>query len=1165
MPDDNDLRLQSSGIELDRRLLLKGSASVILSAAGSGAGWARANADLSTSPLIEAFDNPPPEAGVGVYWYWLVGAVTREGITADLEAMHANGVTRAMMFAIGKSSDPPLVSPPADALTPQWWAMVEHAVAEADRLGISVAMNMCDGWATASGPWITPDISMQVVTWSEARLEAGQAAAVLPRPPSLHDYYRDTAVLAFLWPEDLDRNSAELRPRVSSDLPIVADQLSAILDPANDTEICDTTQEGYFQFTFDEPFTLRSVTVRTPSPWGYSPGVYRAANSFEILASDDGDHFRHAGWLEYPQHGWQTDLTTLTHAVPETTARFFRFVHHPEQPGPYYENYDFGQDVRLRLFSLQLSAQPVIHQIVGKTARQWSISRRTTSADAPDAVCVRPDQIIDLTDRLRHDGTLDWMPEKGRWRILRIGSTTNGHENSAAGGAQGLEVDRFNRDAVKLQFDSWFGKALERVGPERAGKVLHTVHVDSWEASGQNWSSNLPAAFEKARGYSLQPWLATLAAVPVASARQSEQVLFDFRNTIAELTQSEFFDTVADLAHEKGCTFSAEPASPTYAVDGLRWAKAADLPMGEFWLRTPRNDKPTDVADAVSGGRTYGKQIIATESFTENNILWDEHPFMLKPLGDAHYCRGINRFMLHVYTAQPFMDRAPGMTLSGIGTFFTRNQTWWHQAQPWFDYMRRCQALLQLGTPVSDVAVFIGEDIPSRALLPHQLDNPLPQGVRYDSINKEVLTERVSIRGGHIVVGEGGVSYRVLWLPDRQRYSTAFLETLTRLVEQGATVLGAPPIGTIGNETFAEQRHRKSVVARLWGNRETIGDRSIGAGRIVWGITMAALLDRIGIEPDLHVEAPDEIDWTHREGPDWGIYFVTNRQDISREFELSLRSTKGEPEIWDADTTVRRPAPVWHRVGKRTHVRLKLDPYGSAFVVLKATGKHDHVVAKTPDSSSMELVSLAQGTAIEAATAGTVTVQTAFGHRFKVSAPDIPEPIQVGDRWSLDFSGFGAPSGKVELDRPKLWSALSAPKYRFHSGSGRYATQFHMSVERMAAPLRVMLDLGTAHEIVEIRVNDRDVARLWRPPFSVDVTDFLQPGTNTLEVIVTNTWRNRLIGDAALSEAERVAWVHPKLRGKKPWLPEASDPLLPSGLAGPVKLLWRRMILLRGL
>lgn len=1148
-------------LSMDRRGWMIGAGGILAAAGlGQGSAWAGIGADESVDDLARRFDNPPAEAGLGAYWYWLAGAVTREGITADLESMQANGITTAMMFAIGASGKAPLVSPPADALTQTWWAMIDHAVAEADRLGMTLSLNICDGWATASGPWITPDRSMQVLTWSEGRMSGGQGGLALPEPPRRRDYYRDVAAYAFPWPEDFDATSAALRPHVSTSLPLKGAAVERLIDPANKDEIFDTVEGGHIDMTFAAPFTLRSVTVRTPSPWGYSPGVYRAANTMEVQASDDGVHFRPVGFLEYPQHGWQTDLTTLTHALPETTARVFRFIHRPLDPGDYRENYDFAQDVRLRLFSLELQSCPQLHQIAAKTGAQWGISRRTSQRDIPDAACVDPARIIDVSAHMRVDGRLDWTAPPGRWRILRMGVTTNGRENSAAGGAQGLEVDRFDKEAVTMQFDRWFGDALKRIGPARAGRVLTTVHVDSWEASGQNWSAQFPQQFRKLRNYDLMAWLPVMAGVPIATAQTSEAVLHDVRETIADLTQSEFFDTVGFLAHRHGCRFSGEPASPTYAVDGLRWARATDVPMGEFWLRTPRNDKPTDVADAVSGGHIYGKRIIATESFTENDILWDEHPAMLKPLGDRHYCRGVNRFMLHVYVAQPFLDRAPGMTLNGIGSMFGRTQTWWREGLGWFTYMRRVQAVLQAGRPVADIAVFIGEEIPSRALLPDQLPLPIPPGWTYDSINADALLGRSLVLGGVINL-PGGAAYRLLLLPNQWRASSAFLEGLAQLIAQGARVHGPAPLGPVGRE--ADPARFDRAVRALWGPESQAlgrGANSIGKGRLTWGDhgDGALLFAALGA-PDLLCDVPGALDWTHRAMEQGDAYFIVNTRPDPLATTVTIRAQDhAGPELWNPVDGRRLRAPVWRRQSGRLAVDLALEGYESVLLILRRGGVRAHVEQVLAADPGLRLIAAENGAQILAQQGGAARLRMSGGQSVKRTMPQPPPPMVLDGPWHLSFAGHRAAPPPRDLARVMLWSDLDDPAARHHSGQGRYQTRIVLPPHRLGPGQVVMLDLGVVREMARVIVNGQQAGTVWIAPFRMDVTRWLRPGANEIEVIVTNTWHNRLVADAALPQDQRVTWVFPQMRGKREWLPKADAALIPSGLAGPVRLIWAR-------
>ena len=129
---------------------------------------------LFAQPLEELWRNPGDDARPWVYWYWVFGAVSRESVTADLEAMKEVGVGGAYLFTIGAVPDKdPYVIPSYDQFSPGWWEMVDYAVGEAERLGLALGLPASDGWALAGGPWITPELSMQKVVWAQARAEGG--------------------------------------------------------------------------------------------------------------------------------------------------------------------------------------------------------------------------------------------------------------------------------------------------------------------------------------------------------------------------------------------------------------------------------------------------------------------------------------------------------------------------------------------------------------------------------------------------------------------------------------------------------------------------------------------------------------------------------------------------------------------------------------------------------------------------------------------------------------------------------------------------------------------------------------------------------------------------------------------------------------------------------
>ncbi|MBI3118241.1 MAG: glycosyl hydrolase family 43, partial [Candidatus Hydrogenedentes bacterium] len=144
--------------------------------------------------LAAGFANPPQAAKPWVYWFWLNGNITREGITADLEAMQRAGIGGVLIMEV----DQGVPVGPVDFMGAQWRELFKFMVAEASRCGIEVNMNNDAGWNGSGGPWITPELSMQKVVWSEMDIEGPQHfEGALPQPETIAGYYRDIAVLAF--------------------------------------------------------------------------------------------------------------------------------------------------------------------------------------------------------------------------------------------------------------------------------------------------------------------------------------------------------------------------------------------------------------------------------------------------------------------------------------------------------------------------------------------------------------------------------------------------------------------------------------------------------------------------------------------------------------------------------------------------------------------------------------------------------------------------------------------------------------------------------------------------------------------------------------------------------------------------------------------------------
>ncbi len=1120
-------------------------------------------ASVHGADLLAGFQNPPAPASPWVLWYWTSAAVSAEGITADLEAMKAAGIGGAHLVAVKDVTDPPLLDPPVRQLTPEFWRLVVHAMKEADRLGLKLAMHACDGFSIGGGPWITPELSMQKVVWSETHVAGGRTFNdVLAQPPMQEDFYRDIAVLAFPSSEAAGLSTRTVVPKVTTSVRGADPQFLVV---EGNTERLRSNGPCWIQYAFAQPFTCRSISV-CPDGTSYPPLCLR------VETSDDGQTFRLVQQLEAPRHGWQNGDADMTYAIASTTARFFRFVYDPNGLEPGAEDLDTAKwRPTLRVRRIELFSAAHIHQFEGKSGQVWRIARRTTSEQIPDDLCVPQDRIVDVTRYMDSDGRLRWDVPEGNWTILRLGHTSTGHRTAASGGGTGLECDKFRADAVRLQFDRWFGEAIRQAGPELSSRVLKVFYLDSWEAGSQNWSPVFREEFKQRRGYDLLPYLPVMAGIPVGSADVSERFLYDVRTTIDELVSDRFYKGLAELAHAHGCVFSAENVAPTMTSDGMRHFAQVDIPMGEFWLRSPTHDKPNDILDAISAAHVYGKPLVQAEAFTELRFAWDEYPAMLKTLGDRNFALGINRFAIHVFMHNPWVDRQPGTALGMTGLFFQRDQTWWGPGRAWVDYLTRCQVLLQTGRPVVDVAVFTGEELPRRAVLPERLvstlpgvfgadvvqreserlanrDQPmrqLPRGVTasanisdpadwvdplcgyaYDSINPEAL-RHATVRDGRITL-PGGASYALLvWpgsrpmAPDMGLLTPETAAHLAKLIEAGATVVfGQRPERSPSLEGYPDCDGRVAALGR------TIADAK---PRVVRAPFTGKSFETLGIAPDFVITETNgqrvgDIAWTHRAAPDIDVYFIANQQDQTRTIEVSLRVAGRMPELWDPLTGEVRAASQWRIVEGRTILPLRLDANGSIFVVLRELA---------PATECNDGTNWLQFNAVE----------------------------EIEGPWEVTFDPKkGGPEAPVSFAPLVDWTQCEEPGVRYYCGTAAYTKTFDWNgtvrsdaVRRLAlgpdgpTTNRVWLDLGGVANLAEVIVNGRSCGVAWTAPFRVEITDALRRGSNRLEIRVTNTWANRLRRDQSLPEADRVTWTSAyDVLGR--------GPLLPAGLLGPVQI-----------
>ncbi|MBC7847941.1 MAG: DNA-binding protein [Flavobacterium sp.] len=1088
-----------------------------------------------------------------VYWYWMQSAYSKPSITADLEAMKQAGIGGAYLMTIKGPANPPLMDPPVLQLSKEFWELVHWALTEANRLGVKIAFHPADGFAVAGGPWITPEMSMQKVVWADVTVNGNSFKNLqLPVPNHYKEYYKDIAVFAIPVTESYI-TSNQNRPKITSTL---GDFDASFLSDSKKGDQFRLKEKGWIQYEFDQPFLCKSIQIETK-------GNNYQAHRLLIEVSDDGVNFKSLGRLTTPRQGWQDTDAFYIHSIVPTKAKFFRFVYDPEGTEPGAEDLDPAKwNQGLKVAKIYLSNEPLIDNYQGKSGAIWRLSPQTSVEQIGKNDCVDQSKMINISKFVDEKGFLNWKaPLKGNWRIIRFGHTSTGHENATAGAGRGLEVDKFNAEAVRFQLDHWFGEMLRTAGPELATKVVKILHMDSWECGSQNWSPVFHAEFKKRRGYNIVDYLPVMAGIPINDIETSEKVLYDVRKTISELIVDNFFGTMADEAKKAGVKFSSENVAPTMMSDGLLHFKHIDYPSGEFWLKSPTHDKPNDMLDAISGGHIYGKDIIQAEAFTELKMDWDEHPGNLKTLADRNYALGINRFFYHVFVHNPWTDRKPGMTLDGVGSYFQRDQTWWKPGKAWVDYCQRVQFQLQKGKPVIDLAVFIGEDFPSRSVLPDRLVPFIPNvfgkerleseairlknegqpsikipkevtstknstdlsqwinamnGYQYDSFNADVLLNNAKVVNGKVILSNS-IEYGALLFPGSHKMapnkmiSLAVAEKILQLVNEGATVfIDEKPNLQPGIRSEADQKKWKNVVDEIWNNSNS-STWKIGKGTIIKLPYLGNDFAEIGITqdvyfPNLNRAESETIAWTHRKSDNEEIYFLSNQKEQKRQFEASFRIAGKIPVWYNPVTDKSKALTNWKIENVRTIVQIILDANESGFVIFKEETKE--LFAKGNESEFE-------------------TVQT------------------LDENWELQFDhAFKGPKDIVKINKLFDWSTSENDNIKYYSGTATYQKEL---VWKGKTDDKIWLDLGIIANIAEVSINGKDCGTLWTFPYKVDISEALKKGKNTIVIKITNTWANRLIGDQKLPKEERLTWTTAPFRLE-------GEPLLKAGLLGPVTI-----------
>lgn len=1078
--------------------------------------------------LEGGFADPPDSAWPRTWWHWTGGNVTKEGITKDLEWMKRVGIGGCQLadvsfgFGFGQT-----VEEKIEFGSPEWLDAVRHAASEAQRLGLEMAIFSSAGWSETGGPWVKPEQAMKKLVWSEATVEGPRHfTGKLPQPPSCNGpfqnigaggrrppqdptWYGDSAVIAFRTPE-AETGMMALPPKVTTSAADV--NTAALCDEDWNTAVAipgpADGAPAWLQFEFARRFEVRAITI------GGGAGIPVG----RVLAGSDAAHLQTLVTLPGAQLYRQGRIRTF--ALPLTRERVYRLemTAAPLGPGPTMSQEPTGSAEKYVLTEVRLHSGARVHRWEDKAGFSHLFEYESVpTPEVPAEAAIDRSEVIDLTDRMASDGSLDWKVPAGHWTILRMGYSLTGAKNRPAPpSGSGYEADKLSAKHMEAYYHGYFDPLAEALG-SLFGTSLRYVLMDSWEAGRQNWTQEMIAEFQRRRGYDPTPYLATLTGRVVESADVSDRFLWDFRRTLADMWADCHYGVMADLLSKQRIGIYAEAAGVSLEIpeDTLLNKSKVAIPMGEFWAGKmhPPLMYYQDVRGAASASHIYGKTLVAAEAFTGGGY---ENPFTLKKISDYWFAQGLNRIVFHTSAHQP-LDTRPGNAM--VGTHIHRNITWAEQAGPFMDYLARQSFLLQQGLFIADLAYLLNEGAPSTMpIWGAGLTPKPPEGYDFDYVNADVLLNRMSVGPDGRLMLPDGMSYRVLVLPQTDKMRPELLGKIRDLVLGGAVVVGPKPVRSPSLMGFPDvDRQVRTLAAEVWGDLDGVSRtvRYVGKGRVVWGLPLEDVLASLNTPKDVEfAKALDaDIVWTHRHTPNADIYYIANLTDATQEVQARFRISGREAELWHPDTGQIEPAS-YRIVEDRTIVPLHLSPRESLFVVFRR------------DASSLTCT-LPQRTATTLAT--------------------------VNGPWDVTFpANLGAPE-RIQLAHLESWTAHVDPGVKYFSGTATYTRMMQVPQGWFRSGTRLALDLGTVHDIAEVSINGEPLATLWKPPYRVDVTDSLKPGENDLGIKVTNQWTNRQIGDRLVAPDQRVLAMPAGGFGPMAGFGAPQTPA-ESGLLGPVTI-----------
>ena len=1158
--------------------------------------------NVFASNLQKDFENPKDLARAGTWYHFTSAMITKEGITADIEAMRDIGYDSAHIFAIGGGA-PKQFENPVKLMSPQWEEMMKHLGREAKRCGIKLGMHNCTGWSSSGGPWIKVEDSMKKLTASEVNVDGGNVNIKLPKPQNLLNFYKDVAVLALLAKQKMPL------PKITSTL----NGAENIFATKSLTIPTATNKGGSVVFEFEKPYSSAFAKFE------FNP-VHVYIN-IAISVSDDGKQFKEIAKTSIASFK-DKGAPKFVSFEKMVSAKFYKFDFIPRD---FPEFFNKRHDISLR--SINLLQDAMIRDVDKKISIVSNYGYTEPKGKIAKGVALN--SIVNLTDKMNSDGTLVADLPEGNWKILRIGYTTTGAKNAPSALA-GLECDKLSKRGLDAHWEHYMGKMQKWLGGS-----LHYATIDSYEVGGQNWTEGFDAEFKKRRGYDITKYLPCVFGYIVADEKQSEKFLYDLQKTVSELFCENYFDYFHALCKKNGLVSIAESYGGPF--DNFRASRHFDFPVSEFWVRQkPPSKSVSSIANLL------GKKRCGTESFTSSyqNGRWSIDPAELKIYGDNAWAMGVNSFIMHTYVHQPF-NAGPGFTLGKHGSDLHRLNTWWQMGKAWVSYVNRAQTLLQAGRALKQVLIVSPASSPNSMWEASVNTSIVSAGFDYDICSFEDLGDILFVDNGKIKASKNGASYELLVVEKNRLNTIEKIKAIEKLVSDGANILAERPVDS--PSLSDDKSEFDAIVARIWGSGEAV--KNIGKGKLFTKGSVVGALIKLKVAPRCiakNILTVCRTNGTH------DIFYIVNPSKNSFNKKIFFNVANGKiPQLWDADTGKIENIAEYKKIASGVEIPLYFRADESKFIVFingQGQGIVDLQTSQKLTETKIEIIEakfgnkaknqfidvadllkkniaseiwvanktfgsdpspfnvkklylkyringkeknlvLAENTLLRLVDNapekliytkvdgdkvgvcfeenGTANGECADKTKFSFEVKNLPEPLDISNDWVVRFQKNRGVPDMIKLAKTQSLSDSKIDGVKYFSGTMQYEKEIEIPSNYIQENRKLILEFEEIYNIAQVEINGKFVHTLWKYPYRCDITKYLKEGKNIIKVRVANLWVNRLIGDDHYPQEHLQNWV---MQGKtkseskrftsSDWTTAWSkkDKLFKSGIVGKVQI-----------